>query len=124
VQIEPSLSAELAIRILIGFSAGAIIGVERQKAAREEGNFKILGIRSFGLLSLLGTLTSIAADLIPQIALIFLIVSSILAIILIGGHTWYKITQTKRSWHYNVYFLWTCIPNGDFSWLWFYFIPG
>ncbi len=95
MQIEPSLSAELAIRIIIGFSAGAIIGVERQKAAREEGNFKILGIRSFGLLSLLGTFTSIAADLIPQIASIILIVSSIFAIILIGGHTWYKITQTK-----------------------------
>ncbi|MFX1521251.1 MAG: MgtC/SapB family protein [Promethearchaeota archaeon] len=95
MQFEPSLSAEFAVRILIGFGVGAIIGVERQKAAREQGDFRILGIRSFGLLSLLGTFTSVVAYLIPDIALVVMIVGSIFAITLIGGHTWYKISQTN-----------------------------
>ncbi|RDE11595.1 MAG: hypothetical protein C4K49_11695 [Candidatus Thorarchaeota archaeon] len=49
------LPEDLVIRCLIGFAVGALIGLERQKRMTEELS---LGVRSFGLHSLLGTLSA------------------------------------------------------------------
>jgi len=47
-------------RLIVGFTVGAIIGLERQFTAEELGE-RMPGVRTFGLISLLGTMTVILA---------------------------------------------------------------
>ncbi|NHJ13368.1 MAG: MgtC/SapB family protein [Candidatus Thorarchaeota archaeon] len=89
---ELLLSPDLVVRSLIGFSVGALIGLERQKSLTEE---LTAGVRSFGLFSLLGT---IAAYTYTVTGMPFVLIYAIaVSAILIGIHMAYKMFRTMRK---------------------------
>ncbi len=102
--LELLLSPELIIRCLLGFAVGALIGLERQKRMKEEVT---LGVRSFGLHSLLGTLaaysytiTSIpATETTPAVPgnPIILIYATAVSLIIVTFQMGYKIFRTMRK---------------------------
>ncbi len=104
VPVELLLTPDLIIRCLLGFAVGALIGLERQSRAREGGG---LGVRSFGLHSLLGmiasysyTVTSVAATgttpAIPGNPII-LIYATAVSLILVAGNVGFKMVRTHRG---------------------------
>ncbi|MHA2372582.1 MAG: MgtC/SapB family protein [Candidatus Thorarchaeota archaeon] len=86
------LSADLVLRFLIGFVVGALIGFDRQKKAIETD---ILGIRSFGLHSLLGALA--AYSFMVSGNPIILIYAICISIILVAFHMYQKIIRSMRK---------------------------
>ena len=89
---EILLSSDLVIRCLIGFTVGALIGLERQKRDIEESPG---GVRSFGLLSLLGTISAYTF-LITDSDLI-MIFAIVVATILIAVQAIHKMFQTSHK---------------------------
>jgi uncharacterized membrane protein (DUF4010 family) len=82
-------SAELIVKILLGFVVGALIGLERQKKM-ESG--RIAGVRSFGLHSLLGTLAAYSSEFIGDS--VILIYAIVISGILITTQIYYKMFRT------------------------------
>ncbi len=79
-------SADLIVKTLLGFVVGALIGLERQKKMESE---RMVGVRSFGLHSLLGTLAAYSSQIIGNQAI--LIYAIAISIILISSQIYYKI---------------------------------
>ncbi|MFW9889874.1 MAG: MgtC/SapB family protein [Candidatus Thorarchaeota archaeon] len=85
-------SSDLVVRCLIGFAVGALIGLERQKRDIEESPG---GVRSFGLLSLFGAVSSYIYTITDNaLILIYAIATST---ILIGVQVIHKMFRTMRK---------------------------
>jgi len=89
---ELLISPDLVIRSLIGFAVGALIGLERQKRQVEETSG---GVRSFGLLSLLGTISAYTYTL-TGVSIVLLFATAVAAI-LIGVQIAYKMFRTMKK---------------------------
>ncbi|MFO7837344.1 MAG: MgtC/SapB family protein [Candidatus Thorarchaeota archaeon] len=89
---EILLDATLVIRCIIGFSVGALIGLERQKRMRED---LTAGVRSFGLHSLMATLAAYSFN-VSKNPTLFIYATAISAI-LIATQIVYKIFRTMRK---------------------------
>ncbi len=82
-------SADLIVKILLGFVVGALIGLERQKKMESE---RVVGVRSFGLHSLLGTLAAYAYQLLSEP--VILMYAVIISGILVASQIYYKMFRT------------------------------
>ncbi|MFW9891528.1 MAG: MgtC/SapB family protein [Candidatus Thorarchaeota archaeon] len=82
-------SAELVVKILLGFVVGALIGLERQKKMESE---RVAGVRSFGLHSLLGTLTAYAYEILSEP--VILVYAIVISGILVATQIYYKMFRT------------------------------
>jgi len=82
-------SADLIMKILLGFVVGGLIGLERQKKMDAS---RVAGVRSFGLHSLMGTLAAYSSKIIGDTILIYAIAVSG---ILIVSQIYYKLFRTK-----------------------------
>jgi uncharacterized membrane protein (DUF4010 family) len=82
-------SAELIVRILLGFTVGALIGLERQKKMPSD---RILGVRSFGLHSLFGALAAYSVQVTGNS--IILIYSAIISGAIVTSQIYYKLFRT------------------------------
>jgi uncharacterized membrane protein (DUF4010 family) len=82
-------SGDLIVKALIGFVVGALIGLERQKKLEAS---RTAGVRSFGLHSLLGTVTAYMSELISNP--IILIYGVVISIILVATQVYYKLFRT------------------------------
>ncbi len=82
-------SADLIMKILLGFVVGGLIGLERQKKMDAS---RVAGVRSFGLHSLMGTLAAYSSNIIGDTILIYAIAVSG---ILIVSQIYYKLFRTK-----------------------------
>ncbi len=75
---EYAEAADFVLRILIGMVAGALIGIERERAKVSEAGAKELpGIRSFSLLGLFGSLSAYLSSVegaSPLFSLVFIVV--------------------------------------------------
>ncbi len=89
---EMLVSPDLVIRSLIGFAVGALIGLERQKRQVEETSG---GVRSFGLLSLLGTISAYTYTL-TGISIVLFFATAVSAT-LIGVQIAYKMFRTMKK---------------------------
>ncbi|MFW9847042.1 MAG: MgtC/SapB family protein [Candidatus Thorarchaeota archaeon] len=89
---EMLLSSDLIIRCLIGFAVGALIGLERQKRDIEESPG---GVRSFGLLSLFGTISAYTYTITGNSLIMIYAIS--ISTILIGVQVIYKMFRTMRK---------------------------
>ncbi|MHA3962584.1 MAG: DUF4010 domain-containing protein [Candidatus Thorarchaeota archaeon SMTZ1-45] len=79
-------SQVLIVKILLGFVVGALIGLERQKKLDAE---RVVGVRSFGLHSLLGTLAAYSSQMLGES--VILIYSIVISCILVTTQIYYKI---------------------------------
>lgn len=86
------LSADLLIRILIGFTVGALIGLERQK---KEAHDTTAGVRSFGLHSLLGALAAYSFTVSGNP--IILVYATAISVILVFIQLYHKIIRSMRK---------------------------
>lgn len=86
------LPEDLVIRCLIGFAVGALIGLERQKRMTEELS---LGVRSFGLHSLLGCLAAYVFTIYgnPYV----LIYAICISVVLTSVQVIFKLFRTMRK---------------------------
>ena len=82
-------SAELIVKILLGFAVGALIGLERQKKLESE---RVAGVRSFGLHSLLGTLAAYSYQILSEPAI--LAYAIVISGILVATQIYYKMFRT------------------------------
>jgi uncharacterized membrane protein (DUF4010 family) len=82
-------SADLIVKTLLGFVVGALIGLERQKKMESE---RVVGVRSFGLHSLLGTLAAYSSQIIGDQSI--LIYAIIISCILVTSQIYYKMFRT------------------------------
>ena len=78
--------ATLIIKILLGFVVGALIGLERQKKMEAE---RVVGVRSFGLHSLFGTLAAYSTQIIGEP--VILIYSIAISAILVTAQVYWKL---------------------------------
>lgn len=81
-------SAELIVRILLGFTVGALIGLERQKKTTE----RVLGVRSFGLHSLFGALAAYSLQVTGNPTI--LIYSAFISGAIVTAQIYYKLFRT------------------------------
>ena len=79
-------SAELIVRIVLGFTVGALIGLERQKKMTTD---TILGVRSFGLHSLLGTLAAYSYVITSNA--VILIYAAGISLAIVSAQMYYKL---------------------------------
>ena len=92
IALQQLLSSDLVVRCLVGFAVGALIGVERQKAKLEGSS---IGVRSFGLHSLLGALSAYTYTVTGNpVVLIYAIVISI---ILVATQISYRMFRTTQK---------------------------
>ena len=84
------LPTDIAIKIIVGFAVGALIGLERQKVKEEQP----LGLRSFGLLSLLGTISIIITMQVENY--LFLIYTTSITLFLVFTYTIFKMYKEKE----------------------------
>jgi uncharacterized membrane protein (DUF4010 family) len=77
---------DLIVKVLLGFVVGALIGLERQKKLDAE---RVVGVRSFGLHSLLGTLSAYSTQLLGEP--VILIYSVAISVILVASQVYYKL---------------------------------
>jgi uncharacterized membrane protein (DUF4010 family) len=82
-------SADLIIKILLGFVVGALIGLERQKKMESE---RVAGVRSFGLHSLLGTLAAYSYQIVSEP--VILVYAIVISGILVATQIYYKMFRT------------------------------
>lgn len=82
-------SADLIVKTLLGFVVGALIGLERQKKMESE---RIVGVRSFGLHSLLGTLAAYSSQIIGDESI--LLYAIVISCILVTSQIYYKMFRT------------------------------
>ncbi len=88
--MQPILpSADLIVKILLGFVVGALIGLERQKKMESE---RVAGVRSFGLHSLLGTLAAYSYQVLTEP--VILVYAIIVSGILVATQIYYKMFRT------------------------------
>ena len=87
------LSAELVLRLLIGFAVGGLIGLERQKKGEQQD--RSVGVRSFGLHSLLGTLASYTFVISGNP--VVLIYATSISVLLVGIQLYQKIIRSMRK---------------------------
>ena len=80
------------IRCLVGFAVGALIGLERQKTKIEGTS---IGVRSFGLHSLLGTLSAYTYIITGNPFI--LIYAIVISLILIASQVSYRMFRTTRK---------------------------
>ncbi|KPJ49858.1 hypothetical protein AMJ40_04575 [candidate division TA06 bacterium DG_26] len=90
--MQELLSPDVVVRFLIGFAVGALIGLERQKRMVQESTG---GVRSFGLLSLFGTITAYTYTVTGN--MIVLVYAVAVSTILIGVQITYKMFKTMRK---------------------------
>jgi len=81
--------ADLIVKALIGFVVGALIGLERQKKLEAS---RTAGVRSFGLHSLLGTMTAYMSELISNP--VILVYGFVISTILVATQVYYKLFRT------------------------------
>jgi uncharacterized membrane protein (DUF4010 family) len=86
------LTADLVLRLIIGFAVGGLIGLERQKKAEKD---RIVGVRSFGLHSLLGTLASYS--FLVSGNPIILVYATAISLLLVGIQLYQKIIRSMRK---------------------------
>ncbi len=86
------LTADLVLRLLVGFAVGGLIGLERQKKQEHD---RTIGVRSFGLHSLLGTLAAYSY-LVSGNPLV-LIYATTVSIMIVGVHLYQKIIRSMRK---------------------------
>jgi len=77
------------VKTLLGFVVGALIGLERQKKMEAE---RIVGVRSFGLHSLLGTLAAYSSQIIGDESI--LLYAIVISCILVTSQIYYKLFRT------------------------------
>ncbi len=82
-------SADLIVKALIGFVVGALIGLERQKKLEAS---RTAGVRSFGLHSLLGTMTAYMSEQIANP--VILVYGFVISTILVATQVYYKLFRT------------------------------
>ncbi|MFW9768287.1 MAG: MgtC/SapB family protein [Candidatus Thorarchaeota archaeon] len=82
-------SADLIIKILLGFVVGALIGLERQKKIQSE---RVAGVRSFGLHSLFGTLAAYSYQILSEP--VILVYAIVISGILVTTQIYYKMFRT------------------------------
>lgn len=82
-------SADLIMKALLGFAVGALIGLERQKKLEAS---RTAGVRTFGLHSLLGTMTAYMSDWIGNP--VILIYGVAISVILVASQVYYKLFRT------------------------------
>ncbi len=96
---------DLLAKIILSFACGALIGLEREKAKygssySEEGKLESPpGVRSFGILGLLGMLTVIIPNYITNknVGLMISAAIVIMATLLVGFYTYYKLIILHES---------------------------
>ncbi|MCK5240217.1 MAG: MgtC/SapB family protein [Candidatus Thorarchaeota archaeon] len=86
------LSADLVLRLIIGFAVGGLIGLERQKKLEQD---RTVGVRSFGLHSLLGTLASYS--FVVSGNPIILVYATAISLLLVGIQLYQKIIRSMRK---------------------------
>ncbi|TXT55742.1 MAG: conserved membrane protein of unknown function [Candidatus Thorarchaeota archaeon] len=86
------LSPDLVIRIILGFAVGALIGLERQKRMRDDHS---LGVRSFGLHSLLGCLAAYSFIISGNPLVLFY--ATAVSLIILAAQISYKLFRTMRK---------------------------
>ncbi len=86
------LSADLILRLAVGFSVGGLIGLERQKKQEHD---RTIGVRSFGLHSLLGTLAAYSFHVSGNP--IVLIYATAISIMIVGVYLYQKIIRSMRK---------------------------
>ncbi|MCD6096278.1 MAG: MgtC/SapB family protein [Thermoprotei archaeon] len=98
-------SYELLFRFVVGFTAAALIGLEREKYRVNKGKdnrkawISAPGVRSFGLIGLMGTFTTIIPLMMNYeylcipLSIIFMVIS----VIIIGSYTLYRFVVLKES---------------------------
>lgn len=79
----------LVVKILLGFVVGALIGLERQK---KMDALRVVGVRSFGLHSLLGTLSAYSTGILEEP--VILVYSVAISVILVTSQVYYKLFRT------------------------------
>ncbi len=84
--------ADLVIRLLIGFAVGALIGLERQKKANLE---RTVGVRSFGLHSLMGTLAAYSYVISGNV--IILVYATVISVMIVAIQMYEKIIRSMRK---------------------------
>ncbi len=89
---EILLSPDLVIRCILGFAVGALIGLERQKRMTEAD---AIGVRSFGLHSLFGTLAAYTFTVTGNA--VVLIYSVIISTVFVTSQIIYKLFRTMRK---------------------------
>ncbi len=82
-------STSLIAKILLGFVVGGLIGLERQKKMDVD---RVVGVRSFGLHSLFGTLAAYSSLLIEEYTI--LIYAIAISIMLTAAQIYYKMFRT------------------------------
>ncbi|MHA2212994.1 MAG: MgtC/SapB family protein [Candidatus Thorarchaeota archaeon] len=82
--IDMLITPDLIVRCLLGFAVGALIGLERQKDQEESP----VGIRSFGLHSLLGTLAAYTYHATANP--IILVYATVASLVFVGAQIGYK----------------------------------
>jgi uncharacterized membrane protein (DUF4010 family) len=90
--VQQLLSADLVIRCLLGFAVGALIGFERQKTKIEGTS---IGVRSFGLHSLLGALSAYTFTVTGNP--VILIYAIAISLIIIATQVSYRMFRTTRK---------------------------
>ena len=96
-----SIEWSLLLKLIIAFATGALIGTEREKARlekKEEDTAVFPGVRSFGLMSILGALSICLVKFFPSEGLSLVVVGSmfIISILILAGFTLYRIYHAKE----------------------------
>ncbi|MHA1909049.1 MAG: DUF4010 domain-containing protein, partial [Candidatus Thorarchaeota archaeon] len=86
------LTADLVMRLIIGFAVGGLIGLERQKKSEQD---RTVGVRSFGLHSLLGTLAAYSFTVTANP--IILVYATSISLLLVGIQLYQKIIRSMRK---------------------------
>lgn len=96
---------EFVIKILVGFLVGALIGVERERArliTSSKEPRSLPGVRSFGLLSLYGTITAHTALILEELGLMIIqffvvIVFTSIIVFLIVLYMYQRVTTLGKT---------------------------
>ncbi len=90
--MQELLPPDLIVRSVLGFAVGALIGLERQKRMTQAD---AIGVRSFGLHSLLGTLAAYSYTVTGNT--VILVYAVVISVILVTAQIIYKIFRTMRK---------------------------
>ncbi|MEM4735792.1 MAG: DUF4010 domain-containing protein [Candidatus Thorarchaeota archaeon] len=88
------LSPDLVIRSLVGFAVGALIGLERQKRMTEG---EVIGVRSFGLHSLLGAVSAYTYTLSDYQNIVVLLYASVISAAIVVVQLVHKVFFTPKK---------------------------
>ncbi len=86
------LPPDLIIRMVLGFAVGALIGLERQKRMSESD---AIGVRSFGLHSLFGTLAAYSYTVTGNAVVLMYAVA--ISVVFVTAQVVYKLFRTMRK---------------------------